>query len=74
MEVNIIERTPELVSAELEVNSIYYLESLMRSYLLQNRASVRANAQTQRRVLTILNYLLEKGSATACLLREDILY
>ena len=33
----IIDRTPDLASRELEVNTVYYLENLMRSYLLQNR-------------------------------------
>ena len=69
----IIERTPDLASRELEVNTVYYLENLIRRYLLQNRHKVRTIPQIQHRVLTILNFLLEKGSATAYLLREDIL-
>ncbi len=69
----IIERTPDLASRELEVNTVYYLENLIRGYLLQNRHKVRTTPQIQHQVLTILNFLLEKGSATAYLLREDIL-
>ena len=69
----VIERTPDLDSRELEVNTIYYLENLVRDYLLQNRHKVRTTLQTQHQVLTILNFLLAKGSATAYLLREDIL-
>ncbi len=69
----IIERTPDLASRELEVNTIYYLESLIRGYLLQDRHKVRTAPKIQHQVLTILNFLLEKGSATAYLLREDIL-
>jgi hypothetical protein len=69
----IIERTPGLPSADLEVNTVYYLENLVRGYVLQNRHKVRTMLQTQHQVLTILNFLLEKGSATAYLLREDIL-
>ncbi|MCA1536068.1 hypothetical protein I6F21_26385 [Bradyrhizobium sp. NBAIM03] len=69
----IIERTPDLDSRELEVNTVYYLENLVRDYLLQNRHKVRTTPQTQHQVLTILNFLLAKGSATAYLLREDIL-
>ncbi|MEY9604262.1 hypothetical protein ABIF74_008954 [Bradyrhizobium japonicum] len=69
----IIERTPDLASKELEVNTIYYLENLVRDYLLQNRHKVRTTPQIQHQVLSILNFLLETGSATAYLLREDIL-
>lgn len=69
----IVERTPDLDSRELEVNTIYYLENLVRGYLLQNRYKVRTKPQIQHQILAILNFLLEKGSATAYLLREDIL-
>ena len=69
----IIERTPDLASREQEVNTVYYLESLVRGYVLQNRSKVRTTPQIQHQVLTILNFLLEKGSATAYLLREDVL-
>lgn len=69
----VIERTPNLDSRELEVNTIYYLENLVRDYLLQSRHKVRTTPQTQHQILTILNFLLAKGSATAYLLREDIL-
>jgi len=69
----IIERTPELPSRELEVNTVYYLENLLRGFLLQHRYRVRTTPAIQNQVLTILNFLLEKGSATAYLLREDIL-
>lgn len=69
----IIDRTPDLNSRELEVNTVYYLENLVRGYLLQNRFKVRTTPQIQHHVLSILNFLLEQGSATAYLLREDIL-
>jgi hypothetical protein len=69
----IIERTPGLPSRELEVNTVYYLENVVRAYVLRNRYKVRATPQIQQQVLTVLNFLLEKGSATAYLLREDIL-
>ena len=52
---------------------MYYLENLMRGYVLSNRHKVRTMLQVQQQVLTILNFLLAKGSATAYLLREDIL-
>jgi hypothetical protein len=69
----IIERNPELASVELEVNTIYYLENLARGYVLSNRHKVRTTPQLQQQVLAILNFLLEKGSATAYMLREDVL-
>jgi hypothetical protein len=62
-----------LLSKELEANTVYHLENLVRGYVLESRYKVRAVPQVQHQVLTILNFLLEKGSAAAYLLREDIL-
>jgi hypothetical protein len=69
----IIERTPDLSSKELEINTVYYLENLVRGYVLQSRYKVRTVPLVHHQILTILNFLLEKGSATAYLLREEIL-
>jgi hypothetical protein len=69
----VIERSPNLPSTELEVNTVYYLENLARAYVLSNRHKVRTAPQVRQQILTLLNFLLEKGSATAYLLREDIL-
>jgi hypothetical protein len=69
----IIERSADLDSKELEVDTVYYLENLVRGYLLQNRHKVRTTPQIQHQILAILNFLLERGSATAYLMREDIL-
>jgi len=69
----IIEKTPDLVKRELEVNTVYYLENFVRSYILRHRQKIKADPQLKKKVLIILNFLLEKASVTAYLLREDIL-
>lgn len=69
----LIEKAPGLAAAELETNTVYYLENLVRSYVLRNRHKVRTTPQIRAAVLVILNFLLEKGSVTAYLIREDIL-
>jgi hypothetical protein len=63
----------ELQTAELEKNTIYYLENLVRKYTLLKRSVIRSSVHTKDRVLTILNFLIEKGSVVGYLLREDIL-
>jgi hypothetical protein len=68
-----LQKYPDVATKELEVNTIYYLENLVRGYILRNRYKVRTTPQIKTRILTILNFLLEKGSVTAYLLREDIL-
>lgn len=69
----IFERHPDFRDKELETNTIYYLENLIRSYVLLNREKVRTTPQMKSTVLTILNFLVEKGSVTAYLTREYIL-
>lgn len=69
----IFESHPDLRDKELEANTVYYLENLIRRYVLLNREKVRTTPQMKSAVLTILNFLLEKGSVTAYLTRENIL-
>ena len=57
----------------LEEGTVYYIENFVRSFVLRNRRKVRTTPQTKEAVLQILNYLLEQGSVTAYLVREDIL-
>lgn len=69
----ILERHPNLFDEKLETNTVYYLENLIRRYVLHHRQKVRTTAEIKQAILTILNFLLEKGSVTAYLTRENIL-
>lgn len=69
----ILESHPDLRNKELETNTVYYLENLVRGHVLLNREQVRSTPRIKSAVLTILNFLLEQGSATAYLTREYIL-
>jgi len=70
---DMLNKNPELSTEELEVNTVYYLETLVRSYVIGNRNAIKKTLQLKSRILIILDYLLSKGSETAYLLREDIL-
>ncbi len=70
---SIIGRTPKLVSDELDVNTVYYLENLIRRYALTNRSKIKKTRKTKDAVIATLNFLVERGSITGYLLREDIL-
>jgi len=70
---DMLNKNPELSTEELEVNTVYYLETLVRSYAITNRNKIKKTLQLKSRILIILDYLLSKGSETAYLLREDIL-
>lgn len=68
-----IERGINLADEKLEANTIYYLENLVRGFVLRNRQKVRTTPQIKAAILLILNFLLEQGSVTAYLVREDVL-
>jgi len=70
---DLLQNNPGLFQKELEVNTVYYLENLVRSYILKNRQKVKVDPQQKKQILVILDFLLEKASVTAYLLREDIL-
>ncbi len=58
---------------KLEVNTVYYTEKLVRKYIFLNRNKVRRDDRIKNKILQILNFLIERGSVNAYLLREDIL-
>jgi hypothetical protein len=70
---SIIATNNKLELGELEANTIYYLENVVRKYILTNRQKVKKNVQVKNQILVILNYLVEQGSTTGYMLREDIL-
>ena len=69
----IIERGINHADEKLETNTIYYLENLVRGFVLRNRHKVRTTPQIKAAILVILNFLIEQGSVTAYLVREDVL-
>ena len=70
---NILQNNPQYGSTELETNTVYYIENLMKRYILMNRRTIKATLSIRNHVIIVLNFLLEKGSTTGYLLREDIL-
>lgn len=70
---NILRKTPDMVRKELAVNAVYYLENHVRSFFLRNRQKIKLDQRLKGEILIILNFLIEKGSVAAYLLREDIL-
>lgn len=70
---NILQREQTLISKELEVNTIYYIENIVRRYVYKNRNKIKKIVQIKNQVIEILNFLFEKASVVGYLLREDIL-
>ena len=70
---DILQKNNQLISEELETDTIYYIENVIRRYILTNRQTIKKSLQIKNQVIVILNFLVEKGSVTGYLLRENIL-
>jgi len=69
---NILEKNQDLANKKLEVNTIYYIENLIRKYIHNNREKIKKTNNLKRMVLIILNFLIKKGSVVGYMLRESI--
>ena len=69
----IVTRNPNLRSDELEINTLYYLEKAIRKYVLLNRRLLKTSIQARTRLVQILDFLVDRGSVTGYLVREDVL-
>lgn len=61
-----------LLTAKLEVNTLYYIENLVRKYIYKNRTKIRETKKLKEEVLVILDFLIAKGSVVGYILRENI--
>jgi len=69
----IFNNNANLLTSQLEVNTLYYIENIARRFISMNRQKIKTNRKMKERLISILDFLIEKGSATGYLLREDIL-
>lgn len=68
-----INENPELWSKQTSSNAIFYLEKVIRLFIYENRRNIKRETKLKKKSLIILDFLIEKGSVTGYLLREDIL-
>lgn len=69
----ILKNNKDLWTSKLEVNTIYYLESLVKNYIHENRERIRKTRKLKLEVFVILDFLVEKGSVVGYMLRENLL-
>ena len=62
-----------ILNAKLKINTIYYLENIVKKYVYKNREKIKKTAELKQNVLIILDFLINKGSVIGYMLRENIL-
>lgn len=70
--LNTIINNRNLETEELETNTVYYIEKILRKYTYLNREKIKRDSKLKTKVLSILNFLVVRGSVQGYLLREDI--
>jgi hypothetical protein len=70
---DMLKKNKNLRTEDLEVNTIYYLENIVRNYAFYKRREIKTNHELKEQVITILDFLIEKASVIAYLIREDVL-
>lgn len=70
---DVIRANSELSNSELERNTTYYLDLFVRKFSYVNRTRIKTDLIVRKKVITILNFLVAKGSVQAYLLREEII-
>lgn len=69
----IVKGNRQLAHTEYESDTLFYLEQFMRKYLFRNKEMIRKDLVRKNRVITILDFMVERGSVQGYLLRENIL-
>jgi hypothetical protein len=70
---SIVLNNKSLKLGDLESNTLYYLEKIMRKFVFVNREKIKRELKLKNQVVPILEFIIERGSVQGYLLRESIL-
>jgi len=69
----IISKNSSLNLAELESDTLCYLEKFLRKYVYNSRQKIKKEIKLKNKIIPILDFMIERGSIHGYLLRENIL-
>lgn len=69
----IVSNNKSLHLDDLESNTLYYLEHFLRKYIFINRQKIKEEIRLKTKVIPILDFMIERSSLHAYLLRESLL-
>ncbi|PED57384.1 hypothetical protein CON50_00645 [Bacillus anthracis] len=68
----IVQNNPHLEHKVLQINAEYYIEEYMQRYIRENKLEFKKNASVRNKVITVLSFLVNRGSTCGYMLREEI--
>lgn len=69
----IVSKNNALVLDGLESNTLFYIERFMKKFIFENKENIKRDFRLKRKVIEILNFIIEKGSMCGYQLRESML-
>jgi len=69
----IISLNESLKLNDLESNTLYYLEKLIRKFIFINKEKIKQELRLKNKIISILEFMIERGSVCGYLLREGVL-
>jgi tRNA A37 threonylcarbamoyladenosine biosynthesis protein TsaE len=69
----IVSNNNSLRLGDLESNTLYYLEKFLRKFVFINRQKIKEKIRLKNKIIPVLDFMIERGSIHAYLLRESIL-
>lgn len=70
---SIVLNNKSLELGDLESNTIYYLEKFLKKFIFINRQKIKEGVRLKIKIISILDFMIERGSINGYLLRESIL-
>ncbi|MDX1920246.1 MAG: hypothetical protein SFU25_05875, partial [Candidatus Caenarcaniphilales bacterium] len=70
---SILDKYSEYLSNNLETDTTFYLENLVRNFVSTRHNEVKSNRQIKDGLVKVLDFLINKGSSLAYRLRESVL-
>lgn len=69
----IIKNNPHLEKAALPANTQYYMEEYMNSLIKKEKFTLRTDNRRRKQAITVLNFLVSKGSTPGFRMRDEII-
>jgi hypothetical protein len=69
----IVSNNKSLALGDLESNTLFYLEKLLRKFVFTNRQKIKEEIRLKNKIIPILDFMIERGSIHGYLLRESLL-
>ena len=70
---NILSMNSDYTNKDIETNTIFHIENFVRKFSFRNREKIRRTKLIKNKLLIVLDFLVQKGSAIGYMVRELVI-